>query len=96
MFGIDLIDQHREEIHRIAERHGVTRLRVFGSIARGDARPDSDVDFLVEIGTETSPWFPAGLILELEQLLGRRVDVVTEKALNPKFRRDVLREARAV
>jgi hypothetical protein len=54
---------------------------------------DSDIDFLIDAGPATSSWFPAGLILDLEDFLGRRVEVVTEKALNPDLRDYVLREA---
>jgi hypothetical protein len=90
----DILQPHRDAITRIAGRHGVTRVRVFGSVARGEATPESDIDLLVEIGPETSAWFPAGLILDLEQLLGRRVEVVTERALNPAIRDRVLQEAR--
>jgi predicted nucleotidyltransferase len=75
--------ERRDEIQRIAAEHGVTRVRVFGSVARGEARPESDLDLLIEIGPTTSSWFPAGLIMDLEQLLGCRVDVVTEQGLNP-------------
>ncbi|GAB4433841.1 MAG: nucleotidyltransferase family protein [Chloroflexi bacterium OHK40] len=85
---------HRDAITRIAHRHGVTRVRVFGSIVRGEATPESDIDLLVETGPETSAWFPAGLILDLEQLLGRRVEIVTERALHPAIRDRVLQEAR--
>ena len=53
----------RSEIQEIAAKHGVFRIRVFGSVARGEDRPDSDVDFLVDAGPVTSSWFPAGLIL---------------------------------
>ncbi len=88
-----IIEERKAEVLRAAAEHGVRRIRIFGSGARGDERPDSDVDFLVEAGTETSPWFPAGLILDLEKLLGRRVDVVTEKGLHPLLRERVLREA---
>ena len=90
----ELIHERRDEIHRIAAEHGVTRLQVFGSVARGDARPDSDLDLLIDVGPMTSPWFPAGLIMDLEQLLGCHVDVVTERALHPALRETVLREAR--
>lgn len=70
--GIDeILASKRDEILRIAAKHGVSRIRVFGSVARGDAGPDSDVDFLIEIGGETPPWFPGGLIADLEELLGR-------------------------
>ena|ERR1700733_12677853 len=89
----ELIRAHRDEILRIATEHGVRNIRVFGSVARGDARPDSDVDFLVDAGPATSSWFPAGLILDLQNLLGRRVEVVTERGLNALIRDDVLREA---
>ena len=62
-------------------------------MVRGEARPDSDIDLLIEKGPTTSSWFPAGLVLELEEMLGRRVEIVTEKALNPYLRDRVLREA---
>jgi uncharacterized protein len=88
-----LLLEKRDDIKRIAARHGAYNLRVFGSVARGEARPESDIDFLIDVGPTTSSWFPAGLILDLEDLLGRRVEVVTEKALNPDLRDHVLREA---
>ena len=83
----------RLEIEQIAAKHGVLRIRVFGSVARGEDRPDSDVDFLVEAGPTTSSWFPAGLILDLQEVLGRRVEVVEEAALRPTLRSSVIREA---
>lgn len=89
-----LVRQKRNEILRIAERHGAYNVRVFGSVARGEAGPDSDVDLLIDVGEKVSPWFPGGLVLDLEELLGRRVDVVTERALRPELRPYVLREAR--
>ena len=89
----DLIRPKRDLIRQIAERHGARNLRVFGSVARGDAGPQSDVDFLVEAGSSTSAWFPGGLVADLEDALGRRVDVVTERALAPDLRDRVLREA---
>jgi hypothetical protein len=67
---------------------------VFGPFPRGEATETSDVDLLVSTAERTSPWFPAGLKLELEQLLGRRVDVVTEDGLYWLLRRRILREAR--
>jgi hypothetical protein len=90
---VDLLVSKREEILQIARRHGVTRLRVFGSMARGDAGPQSDVDLLVDVGTNPSPWFPGGLIAELEELLHRRVQVVTEQGLDDLLRDRVLQEA---
>ena len=85
--------EKRDEILVIAARHGARNVRVFGSVARGEDNPDSDVDFLIDVGSTTSSWFPAGLILDLEEVLGRRVEVVTAKALNPYIRDRVLREA---
>lgn len=89
----ELVWSKRIAIRLIAERHGAVNVRVFGSFASGDARPDSDVDLLVETGSRTSPWFPGGLVADLEAELGRRVDVVTERALLPELREQVLREA---
>jgi predicted nucleotidyltransferase len=89
-----VLDERRDDIYRIAAEHGVTRLRVFGSVARGGERPDSDIDFLIETGPATSSWFPAGLIIDLEELLGRKVDVVTEASISPYIRGQVPREAK--
>jgi len=91
-----LLREKRQEIERIAAEHGAHNVRVFGSVARGEARPESDIDLLVQVGPATSSWFPAGLILDLEDLLGCRVEVVTERALNPDIREHVLREAIAL
>ncbi|MBN2019259.1 MAG: nucleotidyltransferase family protein [Sedimentisphaerales bacterium] len=85
--------EKRDDIRAVASKHGASNIRVFGSVARGEARPDSDIDFLIEAGPNTSSWFPAGLIIDLEKILGRRVEVVTEKGLNPFIREYVLREA---
>ena len=89
----EVLRDKRDEIERIAARHGALNVRVFGSVARGDARPDSDVDFLVATAEKTSSWFPAGLVIDLEDLLGRRVEIVTERGLNPLMRDQVLSEA---
>jgi predicted nucleotidyltransferase len=93
MTPLELLQQKRDDIRRIATKHGAYNLRVFGSVARGEARPDSDIDLLIEKGPTTSSWFPAGLVLELEEMLGRRVEIVTEKALSPYLRERVLSEA---
>jgi len=89
-----LVRQKRDEILRITEQHGAYNVRLFGSVARGEAGPDSDVDLLIDVGEKVSSWFPGGLVLDLEELLGRRVDVVEEMALRPELRPYVLREAR--
>ena len=63
----------------------IRKLLLFGSVDSGSSRPDSDVDFLIDVEPVTSSWFPAGLIQDLESLLGRRVEVVTERGLNHSF-----------
>ena len=89
----EVVKSKREEILRIATRHGVRQVYVFGSVARGDAGPDSDIDFLVEVGPTHSSWFPAGLIVELEDLLERKVEVITRESLHWYIRDRVLKEA---
>ena len=88
-----LLSEKRDDIRAVASRHGACNIRVFGSAVRGEAGPDSDIDFLIDVGPSTSSWFPAGLILDLEEILGRRVEVVTARALNPYIRDQVLNEA---
>jgi predicted nucleotidyltransferase len=89
----EILGEKREEILRIAAKHGVTSIRVFGSVARGEAGPDSDVDFLIEAGSDVTPWFPGGLVADLRDLLGRDVDVVEQCALRPRIGSHVLSEA---
>jgi uncharacterized protein len=91
--SIELPQQTREEIQRIAAKHGAYNVRMFGSFARGEAGPQSDLDLLISVGPKTTPWFPGGLVSDLEQLLGRRVDVVTDRSLSPLIRDQVLSEA---
>lgn len=88
-----LLQHHRDAILRIAAGHGVRSVRVFGSRARGEASATSDVDLLIEAGPARSFFFPGGLIADLENLLGRRVEVVTPDALHPALRSRVLAEA---
>lgn len=88
-----IVKERREEILRLAAKHGVRTIRLFGSVARGQASEGSDIDFLVEPAPQTSPWFPAGLVLDLQDLLGRKVEVVTEGALHWYIRERVLKEA---
>lgn len=96
MTTFDRIQKMRDQILDLAKEHGVTSIRVFGSVVRGEDSPDSDIDFLVVIGPVTSSWFPAGLVLDLEDLLGRSVEVVTERSLDPRFRERILHEAVAL
>ncbi|MBO1348118.1 MAG: nucleotidyltransferase family protein [Hormoscilla sp. GUM202] len=89
----ELLKEKREEILEIAAKHGAINVRVFGSVARGEADADSDVDFLIDLGENLSPWFPVRLIRDLESLLERKVDVVTENGLKTRIRDRVLEEA---
>ena len=89
----ELLTEKREEILRIAARHGACNVRIFGSVARGEARPESDVDFLVDVGPDHSAFFPGGLVADLEDLLGRRVDVVELAGLHWYLRDKILKEA---
>jgi predicted nucleotidyltransferase len=88
-----LIDAHRREILDLAARYGVTDVRVFGSMARGDADGSSDVDLLVRPLPATSLFDLGGLLMDAQDLLGRPVNVVSEGALAPGIREWVLREA---
>jgi len=92
--GIDeLLKEKRQDILRVAERHGAYNVRVFGSVARGEAGPDSDIDFLVELEPNRSLFDLGGLLMDLQALLGREVDVVTEKGLHWYIRDRVIQEA---
>ena len=90
----DLLADRREQILAIADRHGAYNVRVFGSVARGEARINSDVDFLIDYRLERiTPWFPAGLMLDLEALLQCKVDVATVDMLKERMRDRILQEA---
>ena len=89
-----LLQSRRKEIMQIAARHGAYNVRVFGSVARGEARPDSDIDFLVNLEAGRSLLDLARLLRELQALLNCPVDVVTEAGLRPRLRPKVLEEAR--
>lgn len=90
---IRLLKDKRNEILHIAARYGARNVRVFGSVARGEAGPESDIDFLVELEPGRSLFDLGGLLMELQKLLACKVDVVTEKGLRERIRRRVLREA---
>ena len=77
-----LIMERKEEVLQTARKHGARNIRLFGSVARGQASQSSDIDILVDVGENPSPWFPGGLIADLEELLGTRVHVVTVGALH--------------
>ena len=89
----EVLGDKREEILAIAAHHGASNVRIFGSVARGKARHDSDVDFLVEIEAGRSLLDRIGLIQDLEDLLGRKVDVAKAENLHERIRDRVLKEA---
>ncbi len=88
-----LLQQNRERVLETAARYGAYNVRVFGSVARGEATASSDIDFLVSMEPGRSLMDLGGLLYELQNLLGVNVDVVTEKGLRARFRELVLREA---
>ena len=88
----DVLDR-RQQILRLAARRGVRNVRVFGSAARGNAGPGSDLDLLIDLDPDHSLFDVGALLLDLQDLLGRKVDVVTEGALHWYVRDRVLREA---
>jgi uncharacterized protein len=91
---LDRLRERREEILQIAAKHGVFNVRVFGSVVRREDTPESDIDFLIEYNLEKiMPWFPGGLLMDLQGLLGRKVDVLTEQGISPKIEERVLAEA---
>jgi len=92
--GIDeRLNAKRDEILRIAAKYGARKVRIFGSVARGEAGPDSDVDVLVDLEPGRSLFELGGLLMDLQDLLDCKVDVVTEKGLRNRIRDRVLQEA---
>jgi hypothetical protein len=92
----DTIREKREAIIRIAGSHGATEVRLIGSVARGEARPDSDIDLLVTWSEGASLLDQAALMLELEKLLGRKVDIASDGWVKPAIRESVYRDAIAL
>ena len=89
----ELLTNERESILLLADMHGARNVRVFGSIARGDATDESDVDFLVEMDEGRSLLDLVGLWQDLQDLLGRKVDVITDGGISPYLRAKILAEA---
>ena len=89
----DLIAEKREVILQLANKRGVRRVRIFGSVARGEPTPNSDIDFLIDMDPGRSLFDMGGFLMDLEDLLGTEVDVVTEAGLRPRIRQRVLEEA---
>jgi len=91
--GLVLLRRHRREILDCAARHGVRNVRVFGSVARGDDQQNSDVDFLVDVEAGRSLLDVIAFEQDLQQLLGRHVDVLTDGGLSPYLQQRILAEA---
>ncbi|CCQ55837.1 Tsl2232 protein [Crocosphaera watsonii WH 0005] len=88
-----LLTEKREAILSIAAKHGAFNVKIFGSVARGEETENSDIDFLVDYDlSEISPWFPVRLIRDLEAILGRKVDVVTQNGLQERIKEKVLKD----
>lgn len=88
-----LIETHRAQLLALARRRGVTAVRVFGSMSRDDGSDNSDVDLLVTLSPGTSALALGGLLLDAQELLGRRVDIVTEASLHPTLRERLVASA---
>ena len=93
VIDLEKVRRRRADIQRIAAEYGARNVRVFGSVARGDAGPASDVDVLVEFEPGRSLLDLIGLAQDLEDLLGCRVDVVSEGGISPYLKDDILGEA---
>lgn len=93
MSTLDLLRARRDELLRLAGDHGAYNVRIFGSVARGEDREDSDIDILVALEPGTSLLEFAGLSVALQDLLGVSVDVVSERGLSPHLRVRILSEA---
>jgi len=92
---LETLQARRAQILAIAAQHGAYNVRVFGSVARGEESPESDIDFLIDYDPEkVTPWFPGGLLMDWQDLLGHKVDVLTERGISPLIRERVLAEAR--
>ncbi len=93
MIHSNTIQHYRQEILSLAQKHGVTSIKVFGSFARGEAQENSDVDFLIEMENGRSLLDIGGLVMDLQDLLHRTVDVVEPNGLHYLIRDEILKEA---
>ncbi|MDO8681929.1 MAG: nucleotidyltransferase family protein [Armatimonadota bacterium] len=96
MRAMDIIGENREGVLKLASKYGAYNIRVFGSAARGDDTESSDIDFLISMEEGRSLLDQAGLLTDLSELLGRKVDVVTEDSIYWLIRRRILKEARPI
>ncbi len=89
----EMLQQKREEILNLAAQHGASNIRIFSSVARDEEREDSDIDFLVDMESDRSLLDRIGLIQDLEDLLGQKVDVATVKGLRESLRERIMSQA---
>ncbi|MBV9689060.1 MAG: nucleotidyltransferase family protein [Ktedonobacteraceae bacterium] len=89
----DLLQEKREDILYMAAKRGASNIHIFGSVARGEADSESDIDLLVDLEPGRSLFDLGGLLMDLQDLLGHKVDVVTERGLRERIRERVLKEA---
>jgi predicted nucleotidyltransferase len=93
MTASDIVREKREEILAIARKHGASNVRVFGSVARGEADEQSDIDLLVDLAAGRSLFDLGALVMELNESIGRHVDVVTEGGIRSRIRDRIVAEA---
>lgn len=94
MGELQLIQQQREKILSVASEHGMVNVRLFGSVSRGEETPESDIDFLVDLEAGRSLLDLGGPLIKLQGLLGRKVDIVTERGLHWYLRDKIMNKAR--
>ena len=93
---LEIIQDKKEQVLALAARHGASNVRIFGSVANGTAETDSDIDFLVDLETGRSLFDLGGLLMDLQQLFGRKVDVVTENGLHWYIKERIISEAKPI
>ncbi len=94
MKTLDQLHQKKKEIQAVAKQYGIVDIRIFGSVARGEDNPQSDIDFLINLEGGRTLLDLGGALVKLEELLGRKVDIVTERGLHWYLREKIIKEAR--
>lgn len=92
----EIIQDKKEQVLVLAAKHGASNVRIFGSVANGTAKTDSDMDFIVDLEPGRSLFDLGGLLMDLQQLFGRKVDVVTENGLHWYIKKQILSEAKPI
>ena len=93
MNTFDEVQRKKGEILAVARQHGIINMRSFGSVVRGEDSPQSDIDFLVELEDGRTLFDMGGAVVKLEELLGRKIDIVTERGLHWYLREKIMKEA---